>query len=418
MPTPLNSTVGRQRLASLDQFRGYTVIGMLLVNYLGGYKVCPQLWRHTHDYCSYADTIMPQFLFAVGFALRLTVGRKLQTQGQDAATYLRMVRRLLGLVLVSLVVYNEAQPRARNWDGLVAMGWFAVLAEPLKRGWFQTLMHIAVTSLWILPVISARARTRIAWLVGSALLHVLLSYLFNFRWCHTEPRAIDGGPLGFLTWCIPALLGSMACDWFVDGAASGRSVRGRMAKAVAVSVLFMSLGYLLSCATRLYDVQPGEVAPKEQITSMEVTKFAADPVWPDSDRLRAKRALGSDAAWMAEPPFVKPPGVQKRQWNYWMMSQRAGTLSYSTFSAGFSLLIYILFYTACDLGGYQWSVFRTFGTNALVAYVLHDMVADAVHPFFPEDSPAWYAISGLTLFFIVNWLCLRSLEKQGIFLRV
>ena len=92
--------VKAERLASLDQFRGYTVIGMLLVNYFGGYTVCPQVLKHTHDYCSYADTIMPQFLFAVGFSLRLTFGRRMQTQG-SAAAYARMIRRLLGLVLVS-----------------------------------------------------------------------------------------------------------------------------------------------------------------------------------------------------------------------------------------------------------------------------------------------------------------------------
>lgn len=57
-----------QRLVSLDQFRGYTVIGMILVNYVGGFAVVPEVLKHHNDYCSYADTIMPQFLFAVGFA--------------------------------------------------------------------------------------------------------------------------------------------------------------------------------------------------------------------------------------------------------------------------------------------------------------------------------------------------------------
>ncbi len=31
------------RIVSLDQFRGYTVLGMMLVNYFGGYAVCPQI---------------------------------------------------------------------------------------------------------------------------------------------------------------------------------------------------------------------------------------------------------------------------------------------------------------------------------------------------------------------------------------
>lgn len=107
-----------ERLASLDQFRGYTVVGMLLVNYFGNYKVCPQVLKHTHDYCSYADTIMPQFLFAVGFALRLSFGRRMQNQFSFDA-YSRMIRRLLGLVLISLVVYQVA-PRAANWHTRVS----------------------------------------------------------------------------------------------------------------------------------------------------------------------------------------------------------------------------------------------------------------------------------------------------------
>ena len=420
LTTPPTSAATKQRLASLDQFRGYTVMGMLLVNYFGGYAVCPQIWKHTHDYCSYADTIMPQFLFAVGFSLRLTIGRKLQTQGQDASVYLRIVRRLLGLILVSLVVYNVG-PRAENWAQLVERGWVGAFAEPLKRGWFQTLMHIAVTSLWILPVISARAPMRMMWMIGSALLHVFLSYQFNFVWCNTAPNAIDGGPLGFLTWCVPALLGTLACDWFVDGIAAGKSIGGTVAKALLVSVLFMGAGYLISCPTRLYDV------PDDQVAAQKEVKLAPDPVWPGPERIAAKRALGAETSWWAEPPFVrlapkKIDGVEYkeqalRKWNYWMMSQRGGTLSYPTFCAGFGLFLFILFYLVCDLGGWQWSVFRTFGTNALMAYVLHSMVSSAIQPFFPKDSPAWFAYSGVALFFLVNWVFLRGLEKQGVYLR-
>ncbi len=138
----------KERLNSLDQFRGYTVVGMLLVNYFGGYAACPQILKHSNDYCSYADTIMPQFLFAVGFALRLTFGRRVQSGSSDVS-YWRIVRRLLGLVLISMVVYN-AGAAAAKWDDFRALTMWQILGEPLKRTWFQTLMHIAVTSLWIL----------------------------------------------------------------------------------------------------------------------------------------------------------------------------------------------------------------------------------------------------------------------------
>ena len=404
-----------QRLVSLDQFRGYTVIGMLLVNYFGGYQVCPQVWKHTHDYCSYADTIMPQFLFAVGFAMRLTFGRRMAKQGSTAA-YARMAKRLLGLVLVALVIHTG--PRIASWSQLTEIGFPDMFFEPFKRSWFQTLMHIAVTSLWILPVIHASHRVRIAWMVGSAVAHVVLSYLFNFVWCNTSPNAIDGGPLGFLTWTIPALMGSLVCDWFVPSAETGSAAgaadtpsRGPVATGLRWGFALMLLGWVFSCGTRWYD----DAAPLAAAGSD--SRLAAHPVVPTAAEFSAKASQSAGIAdWLAEPPFVKPPA--ERKWNYWMMSQRAGTLSYLTFAAGFAVVVFVGFYVACDQWGWHLPVFRTFGTNALLAYIMHDLVSDAVKPFFPSDSPGWYAYLGLAIFYLVNWVFLRSLEKQDIYLRV
>ena len=156
-----------RRIAALDQFRGYTVAGMFLVNFMGGYAVCPLLWQHHNTFCSYADTIMPQFFFAVGFAYRLTFGRRVQAQGLGAA-YWKAVKRFLGLALVAIVVYGS-DSAARTWNDLMTKGAFAALYDPIKSDWFQTLMHIAVTSLWILPVIRAGAGVRIFWMIGDAL---------------------------------------------------------------------------------------------------------------------------------------------------------------------------------------------------------------------------------------------------------
>ncbi|MFM8399010.1 MAG: hypothetical protein ACKOAH_14355, partial [Pirellula sp.] len=86
---------------------------------------------------------------------------------------------------------------------------------------------------------------------------------------------------------------------------------------------------------------------------------------PDATRRSVKAQDLSAQSWLAEAPFVKPPDVTKRQWNYWMMSQRAGTLSYLTFAAGFSLAVFVLFYVLCDIGKFEVPVFKTFGVNAL-----------------------------------------------------
>ena len=48
-------------------------------------------------------------------------------------------------------------------------------------------------------------------MVGSAALHLALSHAFWYELLR-DKRVIDGGPLGFLTWTIPTLVGSLAYD--------------------------------------------------------------------------------------------------------------------------------------------------------------------------------------------------------------
>lgn len=405
-------STSKPRLQSLDQFRGYTVFGMLLVNFFGGYAACPQVWLHKHDYCSYADTIMPQFLFAVGFSLRLTTGRLWEADSKNIA-YGRIVRRLLGLVLIALIIYT-IKPKWTNWAELTELGFWKALSEPLKRQWFQTLTHIAATSLWILPVIHRSIQVRMIWMAISAAAHVYLSYRFNFVWCNSPPNVIDGGPLGFLTWTIPAIIGTVACDLFVPAKLAAAkpivpsaSIRNGLLLALSLALC----GYLFSCATRFYDVIKSESPATNE-------RLASSPVLPTSDQLQTKLTSSQLSDWFAEPPFVSPPPQEKRQWNYWMMSQRTGTLSYLTFAAGFSLLVFIAFYVVCDRLGFSLPLFQTFGTNALAAYIIHDIVSSAVSPFFPKDSPTWFAWSGLALFLVINWMVIRALEKQKIFLKV
>jgi predicted acyltransferase len=369
----------RWRLASLDQYRGYTVAGMFVVNFLGSFAITPPLLKHHNTYCSYADTIMPQFLFAVGFAFRLTFVRHAQAQGL-AAAYRRVARRLGGLIALGLVIYTLGAIE-RVWSYLTEGDFLSMLAELFKRHWFQTLLHIAVTSLWILPVIRAGAAVRIVYMIVSAAAHVALSSWFNFAWLNSPPHGIDGGPLGFLTWTIPVLVGTLACDVVMRAAPACRP--GPM---LAWAIILMTLGYGLSCGTRLYDV-PGQ----EQ-------SLLPSP--------------------LAEPPFVPPPGPAERQWNYWMMSQRSGSVSYLTFAAGFSLAVFVLFYVACDRLGWRVGLFRTLGTNALAAYILGGAAEVAIKPFIARDAPWWEVAAGFAVFFGGTWLAIRLLEKKGLMLRL
>jgi predicted acyltransferase len=414
-----------QRLVSLDQFRGYTVLGMILVNFVGGFETTHYQLKHHNTFCSYADTIMPQFFFAVGFAFRLTFVQRIRTHGATAA-YLRVVRRLFGLVLVAMAVYTLGFVymigiRTEMWEQLHEPSIWGVFKPLLKKYWFQTLMHIATTSLWILPVIRCRAGIRIAFMLASAALHMFLSHLFNFSWVNGQLdgiAGIDGGPLGFLTWTIPTIVGTLSCDAIV-----GTKGRSRLLSLTLCSLGLIVLGYLFSCGSKLYDIPAGRV------DSQSTEIFSPQPVFPPQDLMAAARMKLRQGDWselLVEPPFVPPQhpegeinlSYQFRLWNYWMMSQRVGAISYLTFSAGFSLAVYLLFYVSCDLFGKQLGVFRTFGTNALAAYVLHIVVSIAINSFMTRDASAWYMWAGCAVFMGIIYLLVRTLEKNQIFIKV
>ena len=435
----MSSTVSpKVRLTSLDQFRGYTMFGMLLVNFLGGYAVCPRILKHTHDYCSYADTIMPQFLFAAGFAMRLSLGKRLEAGGK--MPWGRAIRRILGLALVAIVWYSFG-----DWKGIVEdfnkRPFGDVLYQLFKRRYFQTLMHIAITSLWILPVVTSSWRIRIGYTVFSVVLHFLLSWWFNFVWVNSDPNGIDGGPLGFLTWAIPAICGTLACDAV---RASGPAAATRIALS---GVGVMLLGWIISNGTVLYNVPANptaaetlnansSTAPAGIIESAEKPaspppkprnmKLALDPVVPSLERIKSWDGT------LVEPPFVPPPIADKsqepkgkegttlkfRKWNYWMMSQRSGNPSYPMFSAGVSLVIYALFLWACDGRGWNLGFFRTLGTNSLAAYILHDVAGWTVSPYFPKSSSAAMAILGFACFTLFVYFWCRLLERMGWYIRV
>ena len=380
------------------------MFGMLLVNFLGSYSICPRILRHTNDYCSYADTIMPQFLFAAGFAMRLSLGRRLDSGGK--MPWGRAIRRILGLALIAIVWYTIC-------DFTSIVGKFQkspalqVLGALFKRDYFQTLLHIAATSLWILPVVTTSWRVRVAYAIVSGLLHCGISWWFNFNWVHQSPSGIDGGPLGFLTWSIPALCGTLACD-----AVKGSGTKAAFRIALSGTVV-MLVGWLMSMGTVLYNVKPD--APLAATSSVNPVneKLAPDPVLPSMNRLR-----GWDGS-IVELPFVPPPDSNHRKWNYWMMSQRTANLSYPTFAAGLSLFIYAICLWICDGKGLNLGFFRTLGTNSLAAYLLHSVAGWIFSPYFPlkTSSVAW-AMTGfgcVTLF--VYGIC-RLLERRSWYIRV
>lgn len=367
------------RLASLDQFRGYTVAGMFLVNFIGSYALVHDLLKHHNTYCSYADTIMPQFFFAVGFAFRLTYLRRRERDGVSAALKHAFWRNI-SLLIIGLILYGITTNSNFSWDQVAEMGLIGYLKSRFTWTYIQTLVHIAITSFWILPVIGSSTRVQAVFLAVSGLAHVLISYFWYYDWIQTV-RIIDGGPLGFMTWTIPTLTGSIAYDVM-----TARGPRGSLKPFALWSIILMSLGYAFACLNAVHNRMLGH-------------------------------ALATGVrAWLVNPPFVPPP--QGWQFDIWTMSQRAGSISYLTFSAGFSLAVLVFFIWLSDLRGIEIGVFRTLGQNALAGYILHGMTGEAIKPLVPLNAPAILATANFLLFFGLTYVIMRYLEKRKLYLKL
>ena len=348
-----------ERLHSLDQFRGYTVAGMFAVNWLGAFAVMPELLKHHRTWCSYADTIMPQFFFAVGFALRLVYLRNAERSGAAAAQW-RAVRRGLGLFVFGVVLYGFGSPWT-HWAALVTDGWRGFFSLEVWRLPFQALVHIAVTCVWLVPVLTRGPWVRVGFAAASAALHLWLSHVFWFEML-SRHGVIDGGPLGFLAWTLPAVAGTLAYDALEAGWSAPRLG--------AWGAVLMAGGYALSC-------------------------------------------LANGGAW-ALPPFI----VSTRPHDMWTMSQEAASTSYLLFSSGLSLAVYALFRAACDGRGWRLPLFHDLGTNALAAYVIHTLVVASLMNLAPRDAPAWWAVGMGGLHFGLVWWMVRWLNARNLYLRL
>ena len=80
---------------------------MFLVNFLGAFFAAPYLFGHHLVFCSYADTIMPQFFFAVGFSMRLSWSRREASEGLNK-TYFHAIQRSLALAVIAILWYGGA----------------------------------------------------------------------------------------------------------------------------------------------------------------------------------------------------------------------------------------------------------------------------------------------------------------------
>lgn len=115
----------RERLLSLDVFRGLTIAGMLLVNDPGTWAaIFPPLEHAEWNGWTPTDLIFPFFLFIVGITTHLSISARRARGDNDSAIIRQIIRRgiiiyLLGFAMAMFPFYQwgtiDAIPHATAW---------------------------------------------------------------------------------------------------------------------------------------------------------------------------------------------------------------------------------------------------------------------------------------------------------------
>ena len=100
------------RLLSLDAFRGMAVAGMVLVNNPGSWETIYSPLEHAPwNGWTPTDFVFPFFLFIVGIAITLALGKRVESGSVNRDLYWKIIKRtivifLLGIFLATFPFYN------------------------------------------------------------------------------------------------------------------------------------------------------------------------------------------------------------------------------------------------------------------------------------------------------------------------
>ena len=153
----MSEAAGKNRLLSLDVFRGMTIAGMILVNNPGTWEAIHSPLKHAEWHgATPTDFIFPFFLFIVGAAIPLALGRRIE-EGLTKDIYWKIARRsavifLLGLFIAAFPFFDFSTLRIPGVLQRIAVCYLVASLIFLHTGWKQqTFIGIGLLLIyWIL----------------------------------------------------------------------------------------------------------------------------------------------------------------------------------------------------------------------------------------------------------------------------
>ncbi|MCB2173464.1 DUF1624 domain-containing protein [archaeon] len=184
-----------RRIDSIDQFRGFAILLMVLANYINDINTLPAWFKHASDIgYTFSDLVAPLFVFAIGLTFGMSFRRRYSRDGAWK-TYNHFFSRNLALIglgfLITLVgTYASYYSSSTNWGLLQALG---------------------AAGLITLPFIKVDAKFR--WVFGVIIL-MLYQLLLDKYWMTQVINAAHNGPYGALSWGAMLIIATSLGDLY------------------------------------------------------------------------------------------------------------------------------------------------------------------------------------------------------------
>lgn len=384
------------RLLSLDVMRGLTIAGMILVNNPGdwGNVYRPLLHADWHG-CTPTDWVFPFFLFMVGVAIPLALGKR-KDEGEDLRKiYYKIISR--STIIIGIGLFLTAHPNFYFKDK--SSPWYIV---------HLILMAIAMISVFTREVLNQtqfktetwqQRRKWVSYLALVAASGMVLVGIFYYDFSHMR---------------FPGVLQRIGLVYLVCGLLFLKaSTRMQLLTGIALLLIYWGLMTLVPV--------PGGIAPNlEAETNLGAWLdraifstnhlWAAVKTWDPEGLLSTIPAIGTGIAGMLTGEWLRTSKTDHEKvngllavgalmfalgliWNeVFPLNKKIWTSSYVVYMAGISLLFLGTIYWLVDIKGWKGWIkpFQVYGVNALFAFVLSGVVArllGTIKVAVPEGEP-------------------------------
>ncbi len=407
------TSTAQQRLISLDVFRGMTIAGMVLVNNPGTWSAIYSPLEHAPWHgITPTDYIFPFFLFIVGVAIPIALGKRLEA-GMTRDVYLKIFSRSVSIfavgLLISMIPFFDFGKTEIPYlvKILLVLSFSAALflylwGKRTQAGIVAGVSALIVAAFWL-------AGTPIVWYnfqmmrIPGVLQRIAVCYLIvSLIFLHTnwKQQTVIGVALLLIYWALMTLVAVPGCEvttiddkacnlaaW-LDRTILTENHMWRQAKVFDPEGILSTIPALVTTISGVLTGIWLKSEPRAVATGFLPPEETSDvPDAPGSDNSTVR---SND---VEKNPVATAPGSDKAVgifffgtvllaigWSWSLLfplNKSLWTSSYVVYTSGLALLTLGFCYWLIDVKGYKrWSKpFVVFGVNALALFAFSGLMA-------------------------------------------